>query len=180
MGGEDEAGERGMAPGRGMRVGIGFDMHRLVLGRRLVLGGVAIPFERGLEGHSDADVLTHAIIDALLGAAGERDIGACFGTEDPKYKDVSSLRLLEEAYARVLAGGYRAHNVDATIIAEAPRLGPHIPEMARTLALALGVGAAAVNIKATTAKGMGLIGSGEGIACMAVALLDGVPRQVGP
>lgn len=161
-----------------MRVGIGFDMHRLREGRRLVLGGVEIASPRGLDGHSDADALTHAVIDAVLGAAGAGDIGGRFGTDAPWTRDILSLRLLADAVAVVAGMGYVVHNADATLVAEAPRLAPHIPAMRANLARALRVGEGQVNVKATSAKFMGLIGSGEGIAAFAVvSLLPAVPAQ---
>lgn len=159
-----------------MRVGIGFDMHALVQGRRLILGGVEIPFPRGLAGHSDADALTHALIDAVLGAAGAGDIGACFGTDAAWTRDIRSLHLLEKAVAAVAGMGFTVSNADATMVAEAPRLAPHLGAMRGNLARALRVSEGQVNVKATTAKLMGLIGSGEGIAVLAVvSLLPVVP-----
>lgn len=154
-----------------MMVGIGFDTHPLVPGRRLVLGGVEIPFEKGLEGHSDADVLAHAVIDAILGAASAGDIGSCFGTDNPKYRDVSSLLLLREAFRKVEALGYTVGHIDATIIAEAPRLGPYITQMRTNLAEIIGGAFEEVSVKATTANGMGVLGAGSGIACLAIASL---------
>jgi 2-C-methyl-D-erythritol 2,4-cyclodiphosphate synthase len=154
-----------------MTVGIGFDAHPLVAGRRLVLGGVEIPFAEGLEGHSDADVLTHAIIDAVLGAASAGDIGSCFGTDDPQYRDVSSLLLLREAVQKVVALGYQVGHIDATIIAEAPRLAPYIEQMRSNLARVVGAGTEGVSVKASTSNRMGVLGSGRGIACFAVAQL---------
>lgn len=154
-----------------MTVGIGFDSHPLVPGRRLVLGGVEIPFEKGLEGHSDADVLAHAVIDAMLGAASAGDIGTCFGTNDPKYRDASSLLLLKEAVQRVDALGYAVGHIDATIIAEAPRLGPYILQMRTNLAEVIGGSVEGISVKATTANKMGVLGSGDGIACLAIASL---------
>ncbi len=154
-----------------MTVGIGFDTHPLVPGRRLVLGGVEIPFEKGLEGHSDADVLAHAVIDAILGAASAGDIGSCFGTDNPKYRDVSSLLLLREAFRKVEALGYTVGHIDATIIAEAPRLGPYITQMRTNLAEIVGGAFEEVSVKATTANGMGVLGAGSGIACLAIASL---------
>ncbi len=154
-----------------MRIGIGYDLHPLVAGRPLILGGLEIPFEKGLEGHSDADVLTHAVIDAVLGAAGEGDIGHHFGASDPGYEGVRSLRLLEESWRRVKAKGFRIGNVDATVVAEAPRLAPHVRGMAANLAQILNVEPARINIKPTTAKGLGPLGAGEGIACLAAVLL---------
>lgn len=154
-----------------MTVGIGFDTHPLVPGRRLVLGGVEIPFEKGLEGHSDADVLAHAVIDAILGAASAGDIGSCFGTDDPRYRDVSSLLLLKEALRRVEALGYAVGHIDATIIAEAPRLGPYIAQMRSNLAEIVGGAVGDVSVKATTANRVGVLGAGDGIACLAIASL---------
>jgi 2-C-methyl-D-erythritol 2,4-cyclodiphosphate synthase len=148
------------------RVGIGYDSHRLEQGRRLVLGGVEIEHERGLAGHSDGDVLTHAVIDALLGAAGLGDIGELFPPEEEQWRDADSLDLLRIVVGR-LPGA--AENVDATVICEEPRLGPHRPEMQRLLSEAL---SAPVNVKATSNEGMGSIGRGEGIACIAVAILS--------
>jgi 2-C-methyl-D-erythritol 2,4-cyclodiphosphate synthase len=157
-----------------MRVGVGFDMHRLVPGRPLVLGGVQIAFERGLEGDSDADVLTHAILDALLGAAGLGDIGSHFGVGRPENMGISSLILLEQAVTLVRNRGFRPYNVDATVVAEAPKIGPFIPAMRAALARILGIAEDGVNVKGTTAKGMGALGTGEGIATFAVASV--VPR----
>ncbi len=154
-----------------MRIGIGYDIHPLVSGRPLILGGLEIPYGKGLEGHSDADVLTHAVIDGVLGAAGEGDIGHQFGVSDPRYHRVRSLHLLEESWRRVKAKGFRMGNVDATVVAEVPRLAPHVKKIAANLAQALEVEAARINIKPTTAKGLGPLGSGEGIACLAVVLL---------
>jgi 2-C-methyl-D-erythritol 2,4-cyclodiphosphate synthase len=154
-----------------MRIGIGYDIHPLVAGRPLILGGVEIPFEKGLDGHSDADVLTHAVIDAVLGAAGEGDIGHHFGASDPRHRGVRSLRLLAESWRRLEAKGFRVGNVDATLVAEAPRLSGYVRGMATELAQVLNMEAARINIKPTTAKGLGPLGSGEGIACLAVVLL---------
>jgi 2-C-methyl-D-erythritol 2,4-cyclodiphosphate synthase len=154
-----------------VRIGIGYDIHPLVSGRPLILGGVEILYEKGLDGHSDADVLTHSVIDAVLGAAGEGDIGHLFGVSDPQYREVRSLRLLEESWHRVKAKGFRIGNVDVTVVAEAPRLAPHLAGMAANLSQALEVETARINIKPTTAKGLGPLGSGEGIACLAVVLL---------
>lgn len=150
------------------RVGVGFDVHRLVAGRALILGGVHIPFGRGLDGDSDADVLTHAILDALLGAAGAGDIGTHFGVGRPETRGISSLLLLERVVTLVQAKGYRPSNIDATVVAEAPPLGPHIPAMRKALAKVLRIAEDRVNIKATTAKGLGLLGAAEGIASIAV------------
>jgi 2-C-methyl-D-erythritol 2,4-cyclodiphosphate synthase len=158
-------------------VGIGVDMHRLVAGRPLVLGGVTLPFERGLEGDSDADVLTHAILDALVGAVGAGDIGTHFGVGRPENMGISSLRLLEETVRRLGDAGFRPGNVDATVMAEAPRLGPHIPEMRSRLAAILGLPVERVNVKGTTAKGLGPVGASEGIAAFAVASVVSVEEN---
>jgi len=157
-----------------LRIGQGFDAHALVAGRRLVLGGVEIPFAKGLAGFSDADVLLHAITDAVLGAAGLGDIGGHFPDSDPAYRDADSRRLLREAIARVRAAGYAVVNVDATIIAEAPRLAPHTPAMVANIAADLGVRPEQVNVKAKTTERLGFTGRGEGIAAEAIALLDAV------
>lgn len=146
-------------------------MHPLVAGRRLVLGGVEIPFEKGLDGHSDADALAHAVIDAILGAACAGDIGSCFGTNDPQYKDVSSLLLLREAFRRVQALGYLVSHIDATIIAEAPKLASYIAQMRANLAESIGASVEGVSVKAATANRVGALGAGDGIACLAVATL---------
>ena len=156
-----------------MRIGQGFDAHALVAGRRLVIGGVEIPYEKGLAGHSDADVLIHALCDALLGAAGQGDIGAHFPDSDARYRDIDSRRLLREV-AKLLAGKqFRVVNVDATIIAQAPRMAPHIAAMRANLASDLGIAPEAVNVKAKTTERLGFTGRGEGIAAEAVVLLDG-------
>jgi 2-C-methyl-D-erythritol 2,4-cyclodiphosphate synthase len=154
-----------------MRAGIGYDIHRFREGRRLVLGGVEIDGETGLAGHSDADVLLHAIIDALLGATGLGDIGQHFPPDDPQWQDASSLDLLARTLSPLREAGFAVENVDATIIAERPRLSPHIPSMRQRIAEALSVEAGRVNVKATTHEGLGPIGRGEGIAAMAVATL---------
>lgn len=166
MSGQTGVGGVGGAGGTGFRVGIGYDSHRLAGGRRLILGGVEIPFELGLDGHSDADALTHAITDAVLGAAGAGDIGTHFPPDDERWRDADSIELLR-AVAERLDG--RTVNVDATVICERPKLGPHREEMERRLGEALG---APVSVKATTNEGMGAIGRGEGIAAMAVALFE--------
>ena len=156
------------------RTGIGIDMHRFAeasAGRRLVLGGVEIPHARGLAGHSDADALAHALIDALLGAAGMGDIGARFGTEYPAWRDGDSIEMLRIVVGDLEAAGWRPASADATVIAEAPRLRPFVERMRARLADAMGLDAARVNVKATTAEGMGAIGSGEGIAAHAVATI---------
>lgn len=153
------------------RVGIGYDVHRLVPDRRLVLGGVTIPYARGLDGHSDADVVAHAIMDALLGAAGTGDIGHAFPPGDPAYLGADSLRLLENVAGRIRARGWTPQNVDAVVIAEEPMLAPHIEEMRVRLATALGITPARVSVKATTGEGLGALGRSEGIAAHAVALI---------
>jgi len=156
-----------------MRVGIGYDCHALVEGRTLVLGGVDIPFDRGLEGHSDADVLVHCIIDALLGAAGLKDIGAYFPSDDPQYKNISSLILLRRVMGIITEKGWKVGNIDAAVIAEQPRLLKYIPEMKRRIAETLGISVEQVGVKSTTAKGLGFLGRGEGIAVHAVVLIEG-------
>ena len=155
-----------------MRVGIGYDVHPLVPGRRLILGGVEIQFDKGLLGYSDADVLTHAIMDALLGAAGLRDIGSQFPSEDPKYKDISSLLLLKEVRKLLKAKGFKVGNVDAVVVAEQPKISPFIEDMRGNISRTLGVNPEQVMVKATTADGLGFTGRGEGIAAYAVALLQ--------
>lgn len=157
-----------------MRIGIGYDVHPLVEDRRLVLGGVDIPFDRGLDGHSDADVLVHSIIDALLGAAGLKDIGAYFPSDDPQYKNISSLILLRRVGGMITEKGWRVGNIDAAVIAEQPRLLKYIPEMKRRIAETLGISTEQVGVKSTTAKGLGFLGSGEGIAVHAVVLIEGI------
>ena len=154
-----------------MRVGLGYDAHRLVAGRPLILGGVEIPHAQGLLGHSDADVLAHAIGDALLGAVGAGDLGTHFPDKDPAYKDISSLILLERIMEIVRDRGFAPVNVDATIVAQEPRLAPHIPAMQANLAPILGLTPADVNIKATTTEHMGFAGRGEGMAAYAVVLV---------
>ena len=154
-----------------MRIGHGYDVHRLVEGRDLILGGVNIPYEKGLLGHSDADVLTHAVMDALLGAAALGDIGKHFPDSDPAYKGADSLALAREVARLLTAKNYRIGNVDATILAQAPKIAPHIPQMRENLALALGIPTDAVSVKATTEEGLGFTGSGEGIAAHCVCLL---------
>ncbi|MDP2673493.1 MAG: 2-C-methyl-D-erythritol 2,4-cyclodiphosphate synthase [Dehalococcoidia bacterium] len=155
-----------------MRIGIGYDIHRFQEGRPLVLGGVTLPGETGLGGHSDADVLLHAVIDALLGAAGLGDIGQRYPPDDPAYAEADSRHLLAEVRAAVEEAGYRPENVDATLIAERPKLAPHLALMRQAIGEALGLDAARVNVKATTNEGIGAIGRGEGIAAITVALLS--------
>lgn len=155
-----------------MRIGHGYDVHRLVEGRDLILGGVKIAHELGLLGHSDADVLLHAVSDALLGAAGLRDIGYHFPDTDPKYKGADSLILLREVGQKVRAAGYRVSNIDVTMIAQRPKLKPFIPQMMENIASALEVDVSRVNVKATTEEKLGFTGTGEGMSCHAVCLLE--------
>jgi len=154
-----------------MRIGQGFDVHQLVAGRKLIMGGVDIPYEKGLLGHSDADVLLHAICDAILGAAALGDIGKHFSDTDAKYKDIDSRLLLRVVAGKIKDAGFRVGNVDATIIAQAPKMAPHIPQMVANIAADLGIEQTAVNVKATTTEHLGYTGRGEGIAAQAVALL---------
>jgi len=153
------------------RVGIGFDSHPLAPQRRLVLGGVEIPHSHGLEGHSDGDVLVHALMDALLGAASLGDKGTHFPSSDPQYKDIDSLLLLERVAALLRGAGWRASNVDATMLAQRPRLGPFIPAMKERIAVALGIPPGGVSVKATTTDHLGFVGRSEGIAACAVACI---------
>ena len=155
-----------------LRIGHGYDVHRLTGGRKLILGGVDIPWEEGLLGHSDADVLTHAVMDALLGAAGLGDIGKLFPDHDPAYEDISSLVLLDRVCERLREEGWQVGNVDATVVAQRPKLAPHIPQMRQNLALHMGVPPEQVNVKATTEEGLGFTGTGQGMAAHAVALLE--------
>jgi len=155
-----------------IRSGIGYDVHRLVEGRKLVLGGVEIPHDRGLDGHSDADVLLHAIADALLGAMGEGDIGHHFPNTDESIRGISSLDILRHIRSLLAEKNARATNIDVTVIAEAPKLQPHIEQMRAKIGTALGCDASRINIKATTNEGLGSIGRGEGIACMATAIVE--------
>jgi 2-C-methyl-D-erythritol 2,4-cyclodiphosphate synthase len=154
------------------RVGIGYDSHRFAGARTLVLGGVTFPGEPGLEGHSDADVLTHAVIDSVIGAAGLGDIGQHFPDDDPRFGDADSIGLLGQAVSMAADAGWRVVNADATVICERPRLAPEVTQMAERLGDALGTGRDGVNVKATTNEGMGFIGRGEGIAAVAVVLLQ--------
>lgn len=157
-----------------MRVGLGVDFHRLRPGRRLVLGGVEIPFELGLIGHSDADVLLHAICDALLGAAGLGDIGHFFPPEDEEFRDIASSELLGRVRTFLFQAGYAPVGVDAVVVAEAPKLAPYIPAMRDRIAQVLGIPSESISVKATTSEGMGAIGRGEGIGAFAVALIEKV------
>lgn len=155
-----------------MRIGHGYDVHRLVDGRKLVMGGVEVPFEKGLLGHSDADVLLHAVCDALLGAAALGDIGKHFPDTDQRYRGISSVKLLGEVCRLLDERGYRVHNIDATIVAERPKMAPHIPAMVANIAAAAGVVPEAVNVKATTTEGLGFAGREEGIAAYAVCTVN--------
>ena len=155
-----------------MRIGHGYDVHKLVEGRDLILGGVKIDYEKGLLGHSDADVLLHAVSDALLGAAGLGDIGKHFPDTDPAYEGADSLELLRIVAKKVQAAGYRVSNIDVTMIAQKPKLKDHIPQMVRNIAGAVGIAADRVNVKATTEEKLGFTGSGEGMSCHAVCLLE--------
>ena len=155
-----------------LRVGHGYDVHRLVEGRALILGGVTVPFDRGLPGHSDADVLTHAVMDALLGAAALGDIGKLFPDSDAAYAGADSIVLLERVTALLREHGWQVGNVDATVVAQAPKLAPYIPEMRQRLAEAMGLDVDCVSVKATTEERLGFTGSGEGMAAHAVALIE--------
>ena len=157
-----------------MRIGHGYDVHQLTEGRKLILGGVDIPYEKGLLGHSDADVLTHAIMDALLGAAALGDIGKLFPDTNPAYAGADSLVLLERVGKRLSDAGYRVGNIDATILAQRPKLAPHIPQMRTNLANRLGIEVDQVSVKATTEEGLGFTGTGEGMAAHAVCLLESI------
>lgn len=156
-----------------IRTGLGYDVHKLVEGRKLILGGVEVPHTLGLLGHSDADVLTHALMDALLGAIGAGDIGKLFPDSDPAYEGISSLKLLEEVMRRVKAAGYRVENADVVVIAQKPKLGPHFPKMKTILSSYLGCEESALNLKATTEEHLGFTGREEGIAAEAICLLIG-------
>lgn len=155
-----------------MKIGQGFDVHPLVAGRKLVIGGVTIPFDKGLDGHSDADVLLHAICDALIGAAGLGDIGWHFGDNDPRYNDIDSRKLLREVARVIEEAGYRVVNIDSTIIAQAPKMAPHTLQMTKNIADDLGIPQSCVNIKAKTSEHLGFTGRGEGIAAQSVALIE--------
>ena len=155
-----------------MRIGHGYDVHRLVEGRDLILGGVKIGYEKGLLGHSDADVLLHAVSDALLGAAGLGDIGRHFPDTDPQYKGADSLELLRQVYRKISEKGYRVGNIDVTMIAQRPKLKDYIPQMQANIAAAVGTSPDRVNVKATTEEKLGFTGTGEGMSCHAVCLLE--------
>ena len=155
-----------------MRIGQSIDIHQLVEGRPLILGGVEIPYEKGLKGHSDADVLLHAIIESIIGAMGLGDIGKHFPDTDPQYKGISSMLLLQHTYDMMKQNGYTIGNIDSLILCEEPKMAPHIPEMRENIAKALGIEISQLNIKATTEEGLGFTGRGEGIAAQAVCLLN--------
>ncbi|MBW2574327.1 MAG: 2-C-methyl-D-erythritol 2,4-cyclodiphosphate synthase [Deltaproteobacteria bacterium] len=155
-----------------MRIGIGYDVHRLIEGRKLVLGGVVIPFEKGLLGHSDADVLVHAVCDALLGAAGLGDIGMHFPDTDPEYKDISSIKILDKTYELVNSKNFKIANIDSTIFADAPKLLSYKEAMEKNIARSIEIEPECVNVKATTFEGLGMIGKGEGIGAMCIVLIQ--------
>jgi 2-C-methyl-D-erythritol 2,4-cyclodiphosphate synthase len=155
-----------------VRIGVGYDIHPLREGRKLVIGGVHIRYSQGLDGHSDADVLTHAVVDALFGAAGLGDIGKVFPSDDPKYEGASSLNMLSTAAETIRAAGYRIVNVDSTVIAEAPRLQPHLHKMRQRLSASMKIDVGHVNVKATSPEGLGALGRKQGIAAQAVALIE--------
>ena len=157
-----------------MRIGTGYDVHRLTEGRKLIIGGVEIPYEKGLLGHSDADVLLHAIMDALLGAAALGDIGLHFPDSDERYSGISSIELLKRVRRLLLEKGYTINNVDSTIIAQAPKMRPYIDEMKKNIANALLLPIDDINVKATTEEGLGFTGQGEGIAAQAVCIIEGI------
>lgn len=159
-----------------MRIGHGYDVHRFAEDRDLIVGGVKIPFELGLLGHSDADVVLHAVMDALLGAAALRDIGYHFPDTDPAYKGADSGKLLQAVGEKLAAAGYRVGNIDVTILAQQPKLKPHIPQMAENIAARLGLPAGQVNVKATTEEGLGFTGAMQGMACHAVCLLEEIEK----
>ena len=160
-----------------MRIGFGYDVHPLVEGRKLILGGVEIPFEKGPEGHSDADVLLHALCDAILGALGEGDIGKHFPDTDPHFKGISSLQLLRAVAVKMAEKKYIIENLDSTVVAERPKIGPFIPQMKEQIAGALRMSPQRINIKATTSEGLGFLGEGKGMAAYAVVLLNEVQNK---
>ena len=157
-----------------MLIGFGYDIHRLVEGRRLIMGGVEIPYEKGLEGHSDADVLLHAVCDGLLGAMGEGDIGKHFPNTDPQFRGISSLKLLNIVASMVAERGLTVENLDTTVIAEQPRIRPYVPQMRTKIAETMNISEGKVNIKATTSEGLGFVGEGRGIVAYAIVLLKKV------
>ena len=154
-----------------MRIGLGYDIHRLIYGRKLVLGGVTIPHEKGLLGHSDADVLVHAVCDALLGAAGLNDIGFHFPDSDPEFKGISSIKLLSQTSRMLKKKGFRVVNIDSTVFAQAPKLSPYKNEMEKNIARIINIAPDRVNVKATTTEGLGIIGKEDGMAAMCIALI---------
>jgi 2-C-methyl-D-erythritol 2,4-cyclodiphosphate synthase len=157
-----------------MHIGFGYDVHRLVEGRKLILGGVQVPYKKGLEGHSDADVLLHALCDALLGAMGEGDIGRHFPNTEPRFQGISSLRLLQNVATMMAERSLAVENLDTTVVAEQPLIGPYIPQMVEKIATTLEIPAGRVNIKATTSEGLGFIGEGKGVVAYAIVLLKKV------
>jgi 2-C-methyl-D-erythritol 2,4-cyclodiphosphate synthase len=163
-----------------LRIGFGYDVHPLAEGRKLVLGGMEVPCEKGLQGHSDADVLLHAICDGLLGAMGEGDIGRHFPDTDPRFKDISSLDLLQAVALKMGSLNFMAENIDSTVVAERPRISPYIPRMVEKIARTLNLSPAQVNVKATTSEGLGFVGEGKGIAAYAVVLLKKVSPSQAP
>ncbi len=163
-----------MSKRSGWRVGYGYDVHPLGVGRKLILGGVEIPHDKGLLGHSDSDVLVHAVCDALLGAMGEGDLGRHYPSSDPKYKGISSLTLLEDVIAKLKSKGYRIGNIDTVIVAQAPRLGPHLPAMQKKLAEATGIDPDLVNVKVKSGEGLDAVGREEGMTAHAICLIEPV------
>lgn len=161
-----------------MRVGYGYDVHKLVKGRKLIIGGVEIKFKKGLAGYSDADVLVHAIIDSLIGAIGEHDIGHHFPMDDPRYKGISSLILLKKISDLLIAKGYTVINIDSTVVAEAPKLSPYVKQMRQNISSVLGIPENNVNVKGKTEEGMGFTGKGLGISANAVSLIDSAPFRL--
>ena len=160
-----------------MRIGTGYDVHRLTENRKLIIGGVDIPYEKGLVGHSDADVLIHAVIDSILGAAALRDIGYHFPDSDEKYRGVSSILLLKETARLLKTAGYKIINIDSTVIAQQPKLSPHIPQMIKNMAEALGIEESQINVKGKTEEKLGFTGNGEGIKADAVCLIEEIEKQ---
>jgi 2-C-methyl-D-erythritol 2,4-cyclodiphosphate synthase len=163
-----------------MRIGFGYDVHRLVEGRKLILGGVEIPSPKGLEGHSDADVLLHALCDGLLGAMGEGDIGKHFPNTEPRFRGISSLKLLKNVATKMAGRSLTVENLDTTVVAEKPLIGPYIPQMVKEISTTLGIPAGRVNVKATTSEGLGFIGKGKGIVAYAVVLLTSKSDIISP
>jgi len=163
-----------------MRIGFGYDVHRLVEGRKLILGGVQVPYKKGLEGHSDADVLLHALCDALLGAMGEGDIGRHFPNTEPRFQGISSLRLLQNVATMMAERSLAVENLDTTVVAEQPLIGPYIPQMVEKIATTLEIPAGRVNIKATTSEGLGFIGEGKGVVAYAIVLVTSKSDIISP